>query len=308
MSLGPFRADKAEIIFAEDDLVFREIASPALQRVGITDDRIHMAENGVEALQELEALQPGAVEEPILMLLDMRMPLMDGQTCALQVRQMCEDGKLRRVPYLVCCSAGVNQVAYGGEDGADTTFHLTMPKPFSNKEVDLVLQNAEKWWLAGASVCGAPAADMPAAGASPSSPSGAPPASSGPRGEFSVDQLELIVADSEPICRMALVTALTLLGVDEEKVVECDSEDEFVPALQAAQANRSDPLLVVLGNQQWLQQIKSCGPLDRKPFVGCMSLGGDSISDDGVDVVLPPGYQQPELKALLAKMQQWWTR
>merc|ERR1712127_701174 len=112
-----------------------------------------MAENGREALTILQELQgEGLCNDPIIMLLDMRMPNMDGQTCASHVRSLHREGKLRRVPYVVCCSAGVEQVSFGGADGGDFTFDLTMPKPFSNKQVGLVLQNAEKWWATGAGI------------------------------------------------------------------------------------------------------------------------------------------------------------
>lgn len=293
MPRSPFETSRVHIIFAEDDLVFREIATPAILRVGIPEESIHMAEDGLEALECLESLQSGDANDPIVMLLDMRMPTMDGQTCAVKVKELREAGKLKRKPYLVCCSAGVEQVSFGGEDGADSVFHLTMPKPFSNKEVALVLENAERWWADGATLCGE--TPVPVAGGGGST-------------TFNVNTLQVIVLDDEPICRMALTTALTFQGVDEDKVVECENVGEAVQALQQAQANPGAPLMLVLAQERWSEMIGDLGSLSRKPFL--VSTSGVDLMPNSTrfDAVLPSGFHQADLKDLMDKFQFWWAR
>mmetsp|Transcript_55044 Transcript_55044/g.178237 ORF Transcript_55044/g.178237 Transcript_55044/m.178237 type:complete len:107 (-) Transcript_55044:266-586(-) len=64
---------------------------------------------------------------------------------------------------------------------------------------------------------------------------------------------------------MALTTALTLQGVDEDKVVECDNVGEAVQALQQAQANPGAPLMLVLAQERWSEMIGDLGSLSRMP-------------------------------------------
>mmetsp|Transcript_101573 Transcript_101573/g.291557 ORF Transcript_101573/g.291557 Transcript_101573/m.291557 type:complete len:310 (+) Transcript_101573:84-1013(+) len=309
MSRSRFEASRVQIIFAEDDCVFREIATPAIERVGIPEQSIQMADHGEEALECLERLQSGDVNEPIIMLLDMRMPVMDGDECAKKVKELHDKGNLRRIPYLVCCTAGVTKVTFGGEDGEDETFHLTMPKPFSNKEVQLVLENAEKWWATGGTMVGSPPVEeavVPGGGSA-----GTDSSSGGRNGSkrlpFDVRTVELIIVDDEPICRMALVTALTLQGIVEDQVVECDRPSDIEQALKDAQRNQGVPLMMLLAQERWAKTVHDLGSLERKPFLVCAAVLGAS-DGTGFDAVLPSGFQHSDLKLLLGKFQSWWAR
>lgn len=238
------------------------------------------------ALTHLKALQDGDPGEPIVMLLDVRMPGMDGIQCARKVKELKEQGKLNRLPFLVCCSAGVEQVSFGGEEG----FHITMPKPFSNKEVDLVIGKSQEWWQSGG---GSPAGLIPQA-ATP------PPPQVGGGVPFDVSKMDIIVGDSEPICRMALITSLTLVGADEDRVVECDTADEVATAIWEAQAAQG-PLLVFLSNARWISVVNGLAAVSRKPFMVSTSLGGNS--DPGFNMTLRQQHNQDDLRNVLEQYQ-----
>mmetsp|Transcript_82264 Transcript_82264/g.209071 ORF Transcript_82264/g.209071 Transcript_82264/m.209071 type:complete len:294 (-) Transcript_82264:70-951(-) len=291
MARLPFETSRVKLIFAEDDFVFQEIAKPAILRAGIPDDSVFMAENGEEALEFLDQLQSGDINDPIVMLLDMRMPTMDGDTAAKKVQELQAAGKLKREPYLVCCSAGFTQVGFGGEDGSDGTFHLTMPKPFSNNEVALVLENAAKWWGPGSVSTAAAARGGGGAGK-----------------DFDKAAVCTIIVDHEPICRMALSTALSVQGIDEDKVVMCDGPDEVADALKEAQATPGAPLMLVLAQSQWADAVADFGSMANKPFLVCSSVADGGPSSDRFDAVLPSGFQQSDMKDLLEKFRTWWAR
>lgn len=288
---GGFDIDKLSIIYAEDDLVFREIAVPAIVKAGVNEDKILQAEDGVEALDHLNKLQDGNPTEPIVMLLDVRMPHMDGNQCAAKVKELIDGAKLKRLPFLVCCSAGVEQVSFGGENGSDNTFHITMPKPFSDKEVNLVLKKAKEWWSAGGGGSGS-ASDARGAG--------------GAGASVDLSTVDTIVGDNEPICRMALITALTLLGLDEDLVTECEDADEVLEAVKKSQAKGSKPLLLFLGNPTWISTVTKLAADAKKPF--CVSTSMDDCSDPNFHANLPRQFSQADLKNILDQGCAWWSK
>jgi len=297
------------VVYAEDDMVFREIALPAITKVGIKEDNILTAEHGLEALDYLNDLQDGNPGDAIVMLLDVNMPVMDGNTCAKKVRALEAEGKLRRLPFLVCCSSGVEQVTFGG--GGDI-YHITMPKPFSDKEVDLVLTKAKEWWqdeVSGAGAGGAaPAAPAAPAAAAPAAAAGGSARAGGGGGSFDIAEIDIIVGDPEPICRMALTTALTLVGCNEDLMVECDTPEEVVDALRDAQGKPEQPVMIFLSNTSWADSVTDeCASLTRKPFVVCTSVDGDQ-GVAGFNACLPKQFQQVDLQKIVEDCRRWWMQ
>lgn len=277
-----FDVSALTIVYAEDDLVFREIAVPAIIKVGVPEKHILVAEDGQGALDHLLPLQGGDVNSPILLILDVRMPGMDGNECAQKVKELNDAGKLRRMPFLVCCSAGVEQVSFGGKGEGSEIFQITMPKPFSDKEVKLVLEKAEEWWMSGSG--SAPEAD---------------PAW--------VRTLDIICGDQEPICRMALMTLLTTQGADAETVHECDDEDEVIDALTTAQGgDKNRPLVVFLSNTSWAGPVKKAAT-SRVPFIISTSVDAERDAD-ACNAALPRQCSQADLKLVLDRCRAWWSK
>lgn len=271
------------IIFAEDDLVFREIALPAITKVGIPEEHVMLAEHGQEALDALQELQDGNPDDPIVMLLDMRMPTMDGNTCARKVKELKDQGRLKRIPYLVCCSAGVEQVSFGDEDGQSSIFHITMPKPFSNKEVNLVMKNAEAWWRTD---------DAPVAGAA-----------SG----WDLRKLQVIIGDTEPICRMALSTNLQMMGVLEDNIIEADSVQEVSDNVETQAANAgSMPVMIFLSGTTWAQPVRTAHTSSSGSiYIVCHAVDSED-STPGFDTCLGKQSNVDAMKTVVGRCQNWW--
>merc|ERR1719464_492507 len=85
------------VIFAEDELVFREISVPEIINAGISKASLHVAEDGFGAFELFDKLKDDA-STPLLMILDVRMPGMDGKQCAQKVKELVAERPSRGSP------------------------------------------------------------------------------------------------------------------------------------------------------------------------------------------------------------------
>jgi CheY-like chemotaxis protein len=83
---------RAHVLVVDDDPDMQEVMALTLE---VGDYRVSRASNGREALERVEA------EMPDLILLDMRMPVMDGWTFAAELRRRYG----RHAPIVVCTAA-----------------------------------------------------------------------------------------------------------------------------------------------------------------------------------------------------------
>lgn len=103
-----------EVLLVEDNLVNQKVLSKQLTKVGCV---VHVANHGGEALEFLKtsALWKGnAGGQPLdVVLMDLEMPVMDGLTCARQVRELQSQGTLTgHVPIIaVTANARKEQIA-----------------------------------------------------------------------------------------------------------------------------------------------------------------------------------------------------
>uniref|UniRef100_A0A7S1M615 Response regulatory domain-containing protein n=1 Tax=Alexandrium catenella TaxID=2925 RepID=A0A7S1M615_ALECA len=297
-----FERTKLSVIYAEDEFVFREITVPAIKRARISEEHLYIAEDGAEALEYLAKIQDSP-HLPLLMILDVRMPNMDGIQCAQKVQEMVRAQSLRRVPYMVCCSAGVREVSFKDEQGV---FQIVLPKPFGNKEVELCIKALAEWWAQQAP-CKAASTSADAAGGTPK------PAS------VDVKCLDMVLADDEPICRMAVCASLTQVGVQEDCLHEVEDEDELVAEIQDIQARKPDaPILLFVGSSGWLRELIQKCPLGgkRKLYSVCTSVDSDRVqaslstftpeaSDVSFNAFLPRQFTQANIVKVLDECQSW---
>ena len=92
------------ILLAEDSLADAEMAVDALREANLANPIVHV-EDGVEAMEYL--LRQGRFagrsdEEPAVLLLDIKMPRMDGLEVLQRVRS---DARLRRIPVVILSSS-----------------------------------------------------------------------------------------------------------------------------------------------------------------------------------------------------------
>jgi CheY-like chemotaxis protein len=87
------------VIVVDDDQDVRETTELVLELRGF---EVTSAENGAAALGHLAALEAQGAPRPWVMLLDLRMPVMDGWELIDTLRT---DGSIARIPIVVCTSS-----------------------------------------------------------------------------------------------------------------------------------------------------------------------------------------------------------
>ena len=110
-------AEECAILVVDDDSGIRETVSDVLSFEGYP---VHTATNGEEALQTIGTLRATNPKCPCMMLLDMRMPVLDGWGVARKLRERGIE-----VPIVVMTAARDAQM-WAREIGADGC----LPKPF----------------------------------------------------------------------------------------------------------------------------------------------------------------------------------
>lgn len=105
-------ADERTILVVDDDAAIREVVAEVLEEEGYA---VAMAASGEEALAMLDVVNPA------LVVLDMRMPVMNGWEFAEQLSSRCDN----RIPILVM-TAAVDAAQRAAEIGAAGT----LSKPF----------------------------------------------------------------------------------------------------------------------------------------------------------------------------------
>ncbi len=88
--------DTRRILIADDETPVREIFKMILAH-GLPDCILDTAANGVEAVESFQKFHPG------VLLMDMKMPLMDGQTAFYKIREACTEKKWA-VPAVIFCT------------------------------------------------------------------------------------------------------------------------------------------------------------------------------------------------------------
>lgn len=290
--------DSLHVIFAEDEEMFRDIARPSVLKAGVKESNLHEAGSGTEAIEHFRRLLAGDSAAGLLfvVILDFVMPDMDGSQCAQKLQEV-QGSEMRCPPFYVMLSSAVREVLAGA--GAGDVFDMQVPKPLSSKTMALVMKTAAEEWGAAASG-GAPGSRGGGAGVGGACPAGG-------AARWGVEDVEVVVADDEMICRMAHVAALSSLGL--RILTEVEDVEETTQALRnAQQGDAGKPLLVLLGNPAWARSIDVARLDARKPFVVCTA--GDRASSvpdrDALAGVLSGHPAQGTLKKLLTQVCERW--
>lgn len=286
------------VIYAEDEDMFRDIASMSLLDMDIPEENLELVEHGGEALTAIERIQSThSRETPIIVLLDVNMPVMDGMMCAKKIKERVKSGQLAWEPFLVCCSSGkfVNP-----EEGAN--FHVTMEKIFSKGQLSKVLAEGVSWCRKQAAAAGAGTGSA-AGGGGYAAPSAAAVVQA-PGMESGSGRLQIIIAADEPTCSAALAAYLSML--DDEEPAEADNlEDTLIALTEAQKESPSAPLLLFVGNPAWLKQIKAGRFEARPPF-----LVNASVEDQltGFHANLPKNYRQSDVERAIKECEEWYQK
>ena len=111
------------VLIVDDSPILRTAIKKVVKLAGIEEDRIHEAGNGREALEVLEAVWID------LVLLDLNMPVMDGEAFAREVRQRSDIADVAIV--VVSTEANTARLERMGELGVVATLR----KPFEPEDL-----------------------------------------------------------------------------------------------------------------------------------------------------------------------------
>eukprot|EP00927_Polykrikos_kofoidii_P051754 TRINITY_DN4554_c0_g1_i1.p1 TRINITY_DN4554_c0_g1~~TRINITY_DN4554_c0_g1_i1.p1 ORF type:complete len:372 (-),score=57.91 TRINITY_DN4554_c0_g1_i1:220-1335(-) len=279
-----------DVVYAEDEEVFRETAIREMIKMGFTRSNIHEAGDGLQALQHLSYLQTrGNPTMPLLVLLDIRMPGMDGKECALQIQELIKKRLLRREPFVISISSVHREIIF---DEGNGNFQIVLPKPFTRAMMDEAMSLLKKWWTMGVS------RPLPA------------------WKFFSTSLIDVIAADEEPLCRLSAATAFQQAGIEATAVIEADDEQELIELLQNDMGEkRTRPLVVLLGSPEWAPQVRTYsdgakGTERREPFVVCTSVDSDRIGNSAAvqnfHALMPRSFDQSDVRWCLEVCRLWW--
>jgi two-component system response regulator len=138
------QADKADILFVEDNPDDAELVIRALRKNGINNSLVHL-EDGEEALNFLfrEGPYEGKLllQRPRLILLDLKMPKVDG----LEVlRRIKTDGHLRLIPVVLLTSSKEERDIY---EGYNLGVNSYVVKPVEFEKLIETVQGLGLYWL-----------------------------------------------------------------------------------------------------------------------------------------------------------------
>jgi len=274
------KLEKVDVVYAEDEEVFRETAVRQLVRAGFSKANIHESDSGFGALEDLISMQfKGNLTMPLVVLLDIRMPGMDGRECALQIQELVKKRQLIREPFVICISSLHQQVIVQEGKG---NFQVVLPKPFTAEHVNECVKFLTGWWTTG--ICRA----LPA------------------WKTWSRDIVDLIIAGHEPISRMHAIVAFGQAGVSEEQIKEADDSDELQQLLDEAQEEVSQkPLAVLLMNGELLVGRRGGVKRLRDPFL-IYTAEGHIANEEDFDAFLPFKFGRREVEWCLELLRLWW--
>ncbi len=104
------KASNYEVLLVEDNLVNQKVLGKQLKKVGCV---VHVANHGGEALSFLKTSnlwRDNAKGQTLdIVLMDLEMPVMDGLTCARQIRELQSQGTLTRHVPIIAVTANARK-------------------------------------------------------------------------------------------------------------------------------------------------------------------------------------------------------
>lgn len=215
-----------DVIYAEDDEIFREATVRRLITAGFSKQNIRECSNGLDCLLALaNAQSEGNLTMPLVVILDVRMPDMDGRETALHIQELSKKRMLSREPFVISISSLYEQVTVQEGRG---NFQVVVPKPFDSSNMMECIHLLTRWWTVGEG------RSLPAFKS------------------FNVDEIDIIVACEEPLCRLHAAVAFGQAGASHGNVAEAEDEEELFRMLSEAQEKDAGrPLVLILMEHKW---------------------------------------------------------
>ena len=132
----PDEPGPVKVLLVEDNLINQKVLHKQLHNLGCI---VYVANHGQECIDQLKKSTFWASHRPdafdiTVVLMDLEMPVMDGLTCAMEIRKLQEEGKItRHVPIIaVTANARGEQIETALKSGMVRYNSGTSPKDCSN--------------------------------------------------------------------------------------------------------------------------------------------------------------------------------
>lgn len=137
---GAAMNSRADIVYVEDNLDHAELVLRAMERQGIRQRVVHL-ENGEQAIALLEKVEARTAERPRLVLLDLRLPRVDGIEV---LRQMKASLALRDIPVVIfTTSSGDRDI----QDAYASFANSYLVKPDDLLTLNRLMTELSTYWL-----------------------------------------------------------------------------------------------------------------------------------------------------------------
>lgn len=123
--------ERNRLLIADDEHAIRRVFQQIVS-YGLPGCRIDLAVNGSEAVDSFRSVHHGVI------LMDLKMPVMDGETAFHKIREIC-DSENWEVPSVVFCT-GFNPSSDLQEIVANSRKHYLIRKPVANETLLEVLK------------------------------------------------------------------------------------------------------------------------------------------------------------------------
>jgi len=132
--------EQAEILLVEDDSGDLELIMHSLRDEGVCD-RVHVARDGEEALEYLFCRGPHGRRDPRLILLDLKLPKIDGLEVLKRIKS---DPRTMAIPVVVLTSSKQEQDLVGSYRSGANSY---VQKPVGFDQFRAAIQRLGHYWL-----------------------------------------------------------------------------------------------------------------------------------------------------------------
>lgn len=131
---------QTDILYVEDNMDHAELVLRHLERRGLHKRVVHV-DDGERAMHHLERVAAGAVPRPSLVLLDLRLPRVDGMDVLAHIKA---SSSLRGIPVVVFTTSAADRDL---NDAVARHANSYLVKPDDHDALNTVLDELSHYWL-----------------------------------------------------------------------------------------------------------------------------------------------------------------
>jgi PAS domain S-box-containing protein len=125
--------------------------------------------------------------------------------------------------------------------------------------------------------------------------------------DVNIRDMDVVVADFEPVCQMAVQLQLDAIGIAEDSVVEVEMLKEAIDALRQMQdSGKQKPCLVLVGDPSWIRHLREASTVKHPVFICLTSVDAQILcGKEKIQAVLPRNFTQSHMRGVLTRCHRW---